>query len=210
MSKNIGLGFLVVIFLSAWSSPPSNAEYEMGADVWQYLDYSFLGNAETSAKEMVLFDTAVCKNDNLGSMLCFDYGWRNNCLEVYAKFIMTDDIPYTLSPTKLPSLQVQGFDKLDLNPILELERKVNKRVLPWNIMEDRVFWRVAVGSIKKHLETKEGLVYQLLNGDRINIYFTLQNGNEMRSHATLNGIKPLLENVFKKAAAAKPEGPACK
>lgn len=210
MSKKIAVLFLLGPLLVGWAFGPTQAKYVDDTGVWQYLDHSFIKAAKESSKEYQTFDSAICNNDNLGSLLCFDYGWRNDCLEILATFTLTDNIAYVFPEGSLPILQVQGFEKIDMNPILELEKITKKRIIPWVSDKDYALWRVSVGSLEKVTGNQDSIVYQLLRGDRIDIYYKLQNGTIMHSFESLDGIKPLLENVLEKAAAAKPEGPACK
>jgi len=175
---------------------------------WVMTDHSFLETSLPTRGDYILLDNVICHNDNLGSLLCFDYRWRNACLEFFAVFALTDDIPYIFPEYSVPILQVDGNNKINLNPAINLEPKTGP-IIPRVGDEDSAFWRVEVGSIETLKTSKEGIVYQLLNGKRIDIFFLLQNGTIMHSHSTLLGIKPLLESVLEKADAVKPVGSEC-
>lgn len=194
--------FLAIIFIPGFSyAQDSNP-------TWLKYDESLLGGNADNAQHYILFDTVICNNDSLDNLVCFDYGWRNACLEIFAKFILSDDIPYILSEEALPVLKVGGFNKIDVNYMVEIE-DITGPILPWGYHEEHVIWRVEVGSLETLLKTKTGIIYHLLNGDEMSIFFPLQNQTIMRSRVTLHGLKPLLEAVLEKAKAAKPVGQDC-
>lgn len=199
--------FLIIMFFAPGLAV---SEHDKGNEIpWQYLDHSFLGNSGDNAKVYTLFDNSICNNDNLESLVCIDYGWKNTCLEIFIIYSLTDNIPFIFKADSIPVIQIGGNKKIDINPIIEMENKIKKFIIPRAMDEDFAMWRISVGSLDTHQNLTTGAIYQLLNEDRLNIYFELQNGTVMRSHASLHGLKPLLEGVLEKALAVKPEGPEC-
>ena len=69
--------FLASLFWNLAINYPVFAE---SGTLWEKTDYSHLGASSYNNQDYILFDKIVCNNDNLGSLLCFDYGWRNACL----------------------------------------------------------------------------------------------------------------------------------
>lgn len=198
-----------VLFLTGLQPLIALAENQDSEEiVWIRSETSFLGANEDNAKYYTLFETAICHYDKIENLLCFDFGWRNSCLEVYAGFFLSDEIPYIFSKDEVPVLQVDHFNKIDLKKITELE-DLTGPILPRAYREDYLLWRIEVGSIKTLLESEQGIIFHLLNGEDITIYFTLQNGTIMRSIMTLKGIKALLETTLESAQAAKLSNQVC-
>lgn len=130
---------------------------------WIKIDYSHLGASPQNRRDYIIFDNIVCRNDNLESLLCFDYGWRNACFELFAAFQLTENIPYVFPEYSVPILQVDGKNKIDINPVIKLEPKTGP-IIPRAWDEDHAFWRVEVGDLETLLTHEAGLLYQLLNG----------------------------------------------
>ncbi|MCH8347370.1 MAG: hypothetical protein IH901_02560 [Proteobacteria bacterium] len=202
--------FLTFVFIiSSYQPFISLAEDQSNEEIaWVRAGFSLLGDNEDVAEYFTLFETSVCRYDKTENLLCFDFGWRNSCLEVYAGFFLSDEIPYIFSKDEVPVLQVDNYNKIDLKKITELE-DLTGPILPRSYTVNYLLWRVEAGSTKTLLESEQGIIYHLLNGEKITVFFTLQNGTIMRSIMKLKGIKPLIETALENAKAAKPSNQVC-
>lgn len=199
---------LLLVFIFTQASLLNVASQENVKVPWLKGNVSYVGNSETNRIFYTLVDKTACHFDNLDNLICFEVAWRDACLEVFTMFSISDDIPYVFSKKGLPVLEVDGFNKIDLSYLVEIE-EITGPVLPWSYHEELILWRVEVGSLDTLLESEEGIIFHLLNGDDMSIFFPLQNGTIMRSRVTLHGLKPLLQSILEEARASKPVGQEC-
>ena len=175
---------------------------------WVETRGNFLEQNDQISQYFIIVGENICHHDTLDSTLCFSFGWRDACLEIYATFMLDEQIAYILAQDKVPVLQVDNYNKIDFGSITKLETKENP-LMPRINWDEVVFWRAQFGSLQDIQINQEGLFYQLMNGEDITLFFPLQNGTIMRSHSTLLGIKPLLANVIQKAEAINTSGQIC-
>lgn len=171
---------------------------------WATSDFSTLENKEVEGTFLTLFADPLCSQDNLNNDLCIDYGWREACLEIYFIFGLGNDLPYLLSEEKFPVLKIGKTNKFDINTKIKEEN--NEGYNPRAYTERAVLWRIQIGTPDSFRDNEKGMIYSLITGKELKIFFPILDGPVMRSKVPLDNLKPLLEAVMEKAETSRPHG----